>query len=81
MFVALAAVAALFVCALAGFTAWSATVAMRLGKFTNRDGVEINRREDPIIFWFYMLLGFIPLSACLIIGLWIAYQLLSPSHG
>jgi hypothetical protein len=50
MVVALAASAALVVCVLAGFTAWSATIALRLGKFTNRNGIEISRRENPIIF-------------------------------
>jgi hypothetical protein len=27
------------------------------------------------------LQGFDPLALCLFIGLWVAYQLLSPSHG
>jgi hypothetical protein len=81
MAVVLAALAALFVCALAGFTAWTATIALRLGKFTNRNGIEIGRREDPILFWLSILLGFVPLAACLLIGLWGSYQFLSPSHG
>jgi hypothetical protein len=80
MVVALAALAALVVCALAGFSAWSATIGLRLGKFTNRNGIEISRREDPIIFWLSILLGFVPLAACLFIGLWVAYQSMSPSH-
>lgn len=79
--VVLAAVVAVCVCALAGFAAWSAIIALRLGKFTNRNGIEISRREDRIIFWLSILLGFFPLPACLVIGLWVAYQLLSPSHG
>jgi hypothetical protein len=81
MVVVLVALAALLVCALAGFTAWSATVAIRLGKFTNRGGIEISRREDPVIFWLYISMGFIPLAACIFVGLWAAYQLLIPSHG
>jgi len=81
MVVALVALAALFVCALAGFTARRATIALRLGKLTNRNGIEISRREDPIIFWLYIFLGFIPLAACLLIGLWAVYQFLSPSRG
>jgi hypothetical protein len=81
MVVVLVALAALLVCALAGFSAWSATIAIRLGKFTNRDNIEISRREDPGIFWFYILLGFVPLAACLFVGLWAAFQLLIPSHG
>jgi hypothetical protein len=81
MVVVLAALAALFVSVLAGFGAWSATIAIRLGKFTNRDGIEISRREDPGIFWFYILLGFVPLTLCLLVGLWSAYQFLIPSHG
>jgi hypothetical protein len=74
MVVVLAALAALLVCSLAGFAAWSATIAIRLGKFTNRGGIEISRREDPSIFWLYILVGFFPLAACLFIGLWAAYQ-------
>jgi hypothetical protein len=81
MVVVLAALAALFICSLAGFSAWSATLAIRLGKFTNRDGIEISRREDPGIFWFYIVLGFVPLAGCLFVGLWAAYLLLIPSHG
>jgi hypothetical protein len=81
MAVVLVPLAALFVCGLAGFTAWSATIALRLGKFTNRNGIEISRRENPIIFWLSILLGFVPLAACLFIGLWVAHQFLSPSHG
>jgi hypothetical protein len=81
MVIVLAAIAALLVCSLAGFSAWSATLALRLGKFTNRNGIEISRREDPIISWLYILQGFVPLALCLFIGLWVAYQLLSPSHG
>jgi len=81
MVVVLAALAALFVCALAGFSAWSATIALRLGKFINRNGIEISRREDPIIFWLSVVLGFVPLAACLFIGLWTAYQFLSLRHG
>jgi len=81
MVVVLAVLAALFVCALAGFSAWSAIIAIRLGKFTNRDGIEISRREDVLIFWFYISIGFFPLAACLFIGLWVTYQFLSPSHG
>ena len=76
MVVVLAALAALFVCALAGFAAWSAIVAVRLDKFTNRNGIEIRRREDPGIFWLYILMGFVPLAACFFIGVWIAYQVL-----
>jgi ABC-type spermidine/putrescine transport system permease subunit I len=72
---------ALFVCAVAGVSAWSVTVALRLGKFTNRNGIEINRREDPRIFWLSILLGFFPLALCLCIALWVAYQFRSPSHG
>jgi hypothetical protein len=45
MVVVLAALAALLVCALAVFSAWSATIALGLGKFTNRNGIEISRRE------------------------------------
>jgi hypothetical protein len=26
-------------------------------------------------------MGFIPLAACIFVGLWAAYQLLIPSHG
>ena len=81
MVVALAALAALLVCSLASFSAWSATIAVRLGKFTNRNGIQIRRREDPIIFWLYILMGFVPLTLCLLIGLWTAYQFLLPSHG
>lgn len=81
MVVVLVALAALLVCALAGFTAWSATVAIRLGKFTNRGGIEISRREDPVIFWLYISMGFVPPVACILVGLWAAYQLLIPSHG
>jgi hypothetical protein len=55
--VVLAAVGALFVCALAGLAARNATVAIRLGKFTNRNGIEISRREDPVIFLLYILMG------------------------
>jgi hypothetical protein len=79
--VVLVALAALLVCALAGFSAWNASIAIRLGRFTNRGGIEISRREDPGIFWFYIVLGFVPLALCLLIGLWTAYQLLIPSHG
>ena len=74
MVVVLAGLAALFVCVLAGFSARSATRALRLGKFTNRDGIEISRREDPRIFWFYIVLGFVPLALCLLVGVWSAYQ-------
>jgi hypothetical protein len=81
MVVVLAALVSLFVCAVVGVAAWSATVALRLGKFTNRNGIEISRREDPIIFWLSIFLGFAPLAACLYIGLWAAYQFLSQSHG
>jgi hypothetical protein len=81
MVVVLAALAALFVCALAGFAAWSTTKALRLGKLTNRNGIEISRGEDPIIFWLSIFLGFFPLATCLFIGLWVAYQFLSPTHG
>ena len=81
MVVALAVLAAMIVCALAVFTAWTATIALRLGKLTNRNGIEISRREDPIIFWLSILLGFFPLAACLLVGLWGAYQFLRPSHG
>jgi hypothetical protein len=70
MVVVLVALAALLVCTLAGFTAWSAAIAVRLGKFTNRDSIEISRCEDPIIFWLYILMGFVPLAACLFVGLW-----------
>ena len=59
----------------------SPTIALTLGKFINRNGIEISRGEDPIIFWLSILLGFAPLAACLFIGLWFAYQYLSPSHG
>ena len=81
MVVALAALAALLVCSLAGFSAWSATIAVRLGKFTNRNGIQIRRREDPIIFWLYISMGFFPLAVCLFVGLWAAYQFLIPSQG
>jgi hypothetical protein len=74
MVVVLAALAALLVCSLAGFAAWSATIAIRLGKFTNRGGIEISRREEPNIFRLYIVLGFVPLALCLLIGLWTAYQ-------
>ena len=80
MVVSLAALAALVACALSGFSAWSATIGLRLGKFTNRNGIEISRREDPIIFWLTISLAFVPLAACLSIGLWISYQLLNPGH-
>jgi hypothetical protein len=76
--VVLAAVVALIVCAVVGVAAWSATIALRLGKFTNRNGIEISRREDPIIFWLSIFLGLAPLAACLYIGMWVAYQFLSP---
>lgn len=81
MVVVLAALVALFVCAMVGIAARSATIALRLGRFTNRNGIEISRREDPIIFWLSILLGFVPLAACLYIGVWVAYQFVSPSHG
>jgi hypothetical protein len=71
---------AMIVCFAAGFSVWSVTIAVRLGKFTNRDGVEITRHEDPIIFWFYMLLGVLPLALCLCIGGWVAYQFLHDGH-
>ena len=58
MVVALSAFAALFVCVLAGFSAWSATLAVRLGKFSNRDGIEISRRENSIFFGSTSWLGF-----------------------
>jgi hypothetical protein len=80
MVVALTALAALFVCVLAGFTAWSATLALRIGRFTNRNGIEISRRENPVAFWLYIPLGFVPLAACLFIGLWVGYQFLSQGH-
>jgi hypothetical protein len=70
MAVVVFALAALFVCALAGFTAWSAMIALRLGKFTNRNGIEVSRRENPI--------G--SLAAILFLGLWISYQLVRPDH-
>jgi hypothetical protein len=75
--VILTVVVALIVCAVVGVAAWSATTALRLGKFTNRNGFEINRREDPIFFWLSIFLGLAPLAACLCIGMWVAYQLLS----
>jgi hypothetical protein len=81
MVIVLAVLAALFVCSLAGFSAWCATIAIRLAKFSNGDGIEISRREDPSIFWFYIVLGFVPLALCLLVGLWSAYQFLTPSHG
>ena len=81
MILALAALAALVVCALACFTAWSATIALRLGKFTDRNGIEIGRREDPFISWLSIFLGFFPLAACLFMGLWVVHQFLSPTHG
>lgn len=81
MAVVLVILAALFVCALAGLSARNVIVAQRLGKFTNRDGIEISRREDPIIFWLYILMGFAPLAICIFIGLGIAYLLFDPRHG
>jgi hypothetical protein len=80
MVVVLAAFAALLVCALAGFAAWRATIAIRLGKFTNRNGIEICRGEDPAIFWLYIFMGFAPLAVCLFVGFWAVYQLLMPSR-
>jgi hypothetical protein len=79
MFVVLATIAALLVCALAGFSAWSATINLRLGKYVTRYGIVISRREEPIIFWFYILLGFAPLTLCLFIGLGIAYLFFEPT--
>jgi hypothetical protein len=83
MAVVLAAVVALFVCAVVGVAAWSATIALKLGKFTNRNGIEISRRNDPFIFWLSIFLGFVPLAACLYIGL-CAYSVRSwsrfPAH-
>lgn len=81
MAVVLAAVVALFVCAVVGVAAWSATIALKLGKYTNRNGIEISRRNDPFIFWLSIFLGFVPLAACLYIGLWVAHQFLSQIHG
>jgi hypothetical protein len=80
MAVVVFALAALFVCALAGFTAWSAMIALRLGKFTNRNGIEVSRRENPIVYWLAISLAFGSLAAILFIGLWISYQLVRPDH-
>ncbi len=74
------ALIALIVCVVAGVSARNVAIALRLGKFTNRNGIEINRREDPIIFWLSILLGFFPLAVCLFVGWWAAYQFLSSSH-
>lgn len=77
----LLALLALFVCVVAGVSARSVTVALRVGKFTNRNGIEIDRREDPIVFWLSIVMGFFPLAACVCIGLWVAYQFLSAGRG
>jgi hypothetical protein len=55
-------------------------IALRLGKFTNRNGIEVSRRENPIVYWLAISLAFGSLAAILFIGLWISYQLVRPDH-
>lgn len=79
--IAVLAFVAIFVFGLACLSLRNIAIAIRLGRFTNRNGIEINRREDTVLFWFYMLMGVFPLAICLCVGGWVAYEVLRSSHG
>jgi hypothetical protein len=75
------AIYALLYFAITAFTAWSIAVCLRTGVLGLRNRIQISRRESPIWFWVGISpgIGVLVLEICL--GLWIAYQFLSPDHG
>ena len=71
----------LALCAIVGFATWNGIGALRSGKFKNRNGMEVSRNENRILFRISMVLQFLPAVALLVIGGWIAYQLMAPHPG
>jgi hypothetical protein len=61
--------------ALGGFAAWKTTTYLRRGVFFTRMGVQVSRRESPILFWIGVSTGSIASVTALFIGLWIVGQL------
>jgi hypothetical protein len=64
-----------------GVSAWSSIKALRIGVFTNRDGLQISRVENPIVFWISISLGLGIPAVVLCLGSLIAARLLIANPG
>jgi hypothetical protein len=72
---------ALFVLVALGSSARNSITSLRTGAFTNRDGVEINRLENPLLFWMGISLGLGLPIIVICFGLWTAAWLLIQGRG
>jgi hypothetical protein len=71
---------ALLYIAITALTVWNTTMCLRVGVITVRNGRQITRLENPILFWTGISCGFGALAMELFIGIFIAYQFWISGH-
>jgi hypothetical protein len=75
---------ALLLLVVLSFSMWSSLRALRAGSFTNRNGLQVSKVDDPFVFWISVSLGLsvpaIVLCAGLLTAIWLLIAALG-KHG
>ena len=75
---------ALLLLVVLSFSMWSSLRALRVGSFTNRNGLQVSKVDDPFVFWISVSLGLsvpaIVLCAGLLTAIWLLIAALG-KHG
>jgi hypothetical protein len=75
---------ALLLLVVLSFSMWSSLRALRVGSFTNRNGLQVSKVENPFVFWISVSLGLgvpaIVLCAVLLTAIWLLVAALG-KHG